>query len=685
MAMAKVLKTCDKKGFVSSNTGGSSEDSPRYPSEQNAYFLDPWTGEEVEEADPATLVSKLTNGEYENVNLMTKDFLLNLQRNNLAHGQIKRDPEPDAKIMEHLVIYLGSFKEEDRPRVREIIIDEISNPNYVVRKDQGAGKKPTFQINMGKKQVLAWGIHKGQRSNDGGTVEDHFHLFVSVHTLTDKFYLWDTNRNIATSPSGEKGNKRMIIAANSVNDNQVQIAIETQINSRLKAEHIEGTFSLGTPQKKIKTGADKRAENIQNKGENSNKPLSETAKENFNLDTLPEEELAALTQPGNLNAPEHDFNLQKLEEIINRTAYSSSDAATRKRKALEEKLTEVAVLEQELQAINAGIVYRAKFEKAESEKKEKDEIINNQKEVISEKEVIISEKEEVINSQATVIDNNNKEIDTLTQSVAKHAAEKAEVQEKLNTALGQIENLYLDLQESDNLLEIEKNINSVLSEEKSVLEQEKSALEKDKANLETSVKNLTTDLKNSVEKVAELERQREELIQSHASEITDLNSLHAEEIIKAKEQARISERQDFTNTLISLRKTLNAHRNYRQKDVPALIAEAKSSAVREFKFKELPDRLKKAKEDAVEKYESKVSEKIKKITDNEQIINKGVDGLIELVKTEEKKSAKLQKDFDTAIDLSTKNMEKLDKEIERLKSILESNGINPDPKKPKNK
>lgn len=685
MAIAKVLKSCDKKGFVSSNTGGSSEDSPRYPSEQNAYFLDPWTGEEVEEADPATLVRKLMNGEYENVNLMTKDFLLNLQRNNLVHGQIKKDPKPDATIMEHLVIYLGSFKEEDRPRVREIIIDEISNPNYVVKKDQGAGKKPTFQINMGKKQVLAWGIHKGQRANDGGTVEDHFHLFVSVHTITDKFYLWDTNRNIATSPTGEEGNKRMIIAANSVNDNQVLFSIETQINSRLEEEGIEGTFTFGTPQKKIKSGTDKRAENIQNKGENSNKPISETAKESFNIDTLPEEELVALTQPGNLNAPEHDFKLQKLEEIINRTAYSSSDAATRKRKALEEKLSEVAVLEQELQAINAGIVYRAKFEKAESEKKEKDEIINSQKEVISEKEIIISEKEEVIKNQATVIDNNNEEIEILTQSVAQHASEKAEVQEKLNAAIGQIEDLHLDLQATDNLLEVEKNINKVLSEEKSALEQDKAALESDKANLENSVKTLTTDLRNAVERAEKLEVEKKDLIESHANEITSLNNTHAEEVIKAKEQARISERQEFANTLKSLREKLNSHRNYKQKDVPALIEEAKSAAVREFKFKELPERLKKAKEEAVSKFESKVSEKIKKVTDNEQIISKGVDGLIELVRAEEKKSAKLQKDFDTAIDLSNKNMEKLDKEIERLKSILESNGINSDPKKPKNK
>lgn len=71
-----------------------------------------------------------------------------------------------------------------------------------------------------------------------------------------------------------------------------------------------------------------------------------------------EEEIAdSVRQYGNLT----EETIDKLEGIVNKTAFDSNEQVRRKQAQIKELMAELVEREQELQAINKGILYEAKY------------------------------------------------------------------------------------------------------------------------------------------------------------------------------------------------------------------------------------------------------------------------------------------------------------------------------------
>ncbi|WP_170884744.1 hypothetical protein, partial [Salmonella enterica] len=80
-----------------------------------------------------------------------------------------------------------------------------------------------------------------------------------------------------------------------------------------------------------------------------NKPLADVAQEHINDESLDDEEISdSLMQHGNLS----EQSIEKLESIINKTAFDSNEQVRRKQAQIKELMAELVEREQELQAIN---------------------------------------------------------------------------------------------------------------------------------------------------------------------------------------------------------------------------------------------------------------------------------------------------------------------------------------------
>ena len=83
---AKGLKTYNHQGFLTSNSGANSSDSPLYPTQEDAYYIDAWSGIEITDPNPAKLVKDIEEGVYDKVHFPTKRFLNDLKVKDLAGG-----------------------------------------------------------------------------------------------------------------------------------------------------------------------------------------------------------------------------------------------------------------------------------------------------------------------------------------------------------------------------------------------------------------------------------------------------------------------------------------------------------------------------------------------------------------------------------------------------------------------
>jgi hypothetical protein len=635
---AKGLKTYNHQGFLTSNSGANSSDSPLYPTQEDAYYIDAWSGIEITDPNPAKLVKDIEEGVYDKVHFPTKRFLNDLKVKDLAGGLKKfnklheLDEQPEG---EHFVFYLDGVPKHLQSKTREIIIREISHPDFIFRKEQNSGRKPQIIVNKGLQSVLAWGIHRNQTDHLGNVIPDHFHLFRSAHCITDKNYGVSTNDKGEFIPfiNAANPNKRIVNAALLLKDNKVRTIVENQINMALAAAGIEATVTLGSLQEEIGATDEIKSEKLKKEAEENNKPLADVAQEHINDESLDDEEISdSLMQHGNLS----EQSIEKLESIINKTAFDSNEQVRRKQAQIKELMAELVEREQELQAINKGILYEAKYIHAKN-------LLNE-----------TSRKLESVNKE---LEESNKLNDEFNEKIIENTNTISNLNDELARERKYNEEQELQLNQLETELETERNINAKNSALITTLTDKNAALA---ANLEVEQ-----------EKTAELTAENAELKEKHKVEIATLRSEFAQKLVKYRKNfvARVKNK---VATAVE-----HAIQAFRDNELPSLLKDATTKAVSEYKLKELPGKLRKVREE-----EAKKSEKeIKALTNDVSTLKTNVNTL-----TADKDT--LQKDFDELFNASKEKATEMNNEIARLKEILKSNGINPDgdnsPKKPKN-
>lgn len=628
---AKTLKTYNHQGFLTSNSGANSSDSPLYPTQEDAYYIDAWSGIEITDPNPAKLVKDIEEGVYDKVHFPTKRFLNDLKVKDLAGGLKKfnklheLDEQPEG---EHFVFYLDGVPKHLQSKTREIIIREISHPDFIFRKEQNSGRKPQIIVNKGLQSVLAWGIHRNQTDHLGNVIPDHFHLFRSAHCITDKNYGVSTNDKGEFIPfiNAANPNKRIVNAALLLKDNKVRTIVENQINMALAAAGIEATVTLGSLQEEIGATDEIKSEKLKKEAEENNKPLADVAQEHINDESLDDEEISdSLMQHGNLS----EQSIEKLESIINKTAFDSNEQVRRKQAQIKELMAELVEREQELQAINKGILYEAKYIHAKN-------LLNE-----------TSRKLESVNKE---LEESNKLNDEFNEKIIENTNTISNLNDELARERKYNEEQELQLNQLEADLELEKNINAKNSELITTLTDKNAALA---ANLEVEQ-----------EKTAELTAENAELKEKHKVEIATLRSEFAQKLVKYRKNfvARV---RNKVATAVE-----HAIQAFKDNQLPSLLKDATTKAVSEYKLKELPGKLKKVREEEA----TKSAKEIKALTNDVNTLTADKDTL--------------QKDFDELFNASKEKATEMNNEIARLKEILKSNGINPDgdnsPKKPKN-
>jgi len=636
---AKGLKDYNHQGFLTSNSGANSSDSPLYPSQEDAYYIDAWSGIEVTDPNPAKLVKDIEEGVYNNVTFPTKTFLNDLKLKNLAGGQ-KQTKDLDKLATqtegEHFVFYLDGIPEHLQPKAREIIIRVLSHPDYITKKDQGGNRAAKWTVHKGLQSVLAWGIHRNQTNHLGNVIPDHFHVFRSIHCITDKNYGVRFDKD-DTKPipyvDARDPNKRFVNAAMSLARHDIRANVQAQINEALKAAGINATIELGTLQDKIGAAEDIKSEKINKEAEENNKPVADVAQEHINDESLDEEEIAdSVRQHGNLT----EETIDKLESIVNKTAFDSNEQVRRKQAQIKELMAELVEREQELQAINKGILYEAKYIHAKN-------LLNE-----------TSRKLEAVNKE---LEESNKLNDEFNEKIIENTNTISNLNDELARERKYNEEQELQLNQLETELETERNINA-----------ENSALITTLTDKNTV---LTANLEVEQEKTAELTAENTELKEKHKVEIATLRSEFAQKLVKYRKNfvARV---RNKVATAVE-----HAIQAFKDNQLPSLLKDATTKAVSEYKLKELPGKLKKVREEEAKKS----AKEIKALTNDVSTLKTNVNTL-----TADKDT--LQKDFDELFNASKEKATEMNNEIARLKEILKSNGINPDgdnsPKKPKN-
>lgn len=628
---AKGLKTYNHQGFLTSNSGANSSDSPLYPTQEDAYYIDAWSGIEITDPNPAKLVKDIEEGVYDKVHFPTKRFLNDLKVKDLAGGLKKfnklheLDEQPEG---EHFVFYLDGVPKHLQSKTREIIIREISHPDFIFRKEQNSGRKPQIIVNKGLQSVLAWGIHRNQTDHLGNVIPDHFHLFRSAHCITDKNYGVSTNDKGEFIPfiNAANPNKRIVNAALLLKDNKVRTIVENQINMALAAAGIEATVTLGSLQEEIGATDEIKSEKLKKEAEENNKPLADVAQEHINDESLDDEEISdSLMQHGNLS----EKSIEKLESIINKTAFDSNEQVRRKQAQIKELMAELVEREQELQAINKGILYEAKYIHAKN-------LLNE-----------TSRKLESVNKE---LEESNKLNDEFNEKIIENTNTISNLNDELARERKYNEEQELQLNQLETELETERNINAKNSALITTLTDKNTVL--------------TANLEVEQEKTAELTAENAELKEKHKVEIATLRSEFAQKLVKYRKNfvARV---RNKVATAVE-----HAIQAFKDNQLPSLLKDATTKAVSEYKLKELPGKLKKVREEEA----TKSAKEIKALTNDVNTLTADKDTL--------------QKDFDELFNASKEKATEMNNEIARLKEILKSNGINPDgdnsPKKPKN-
>ena len=617
---AKGLKTYNHQGFLTSNSGANSSDSPLYPTQEDAYYIDAWSGIEITDPNPAKLVKDIEEGVYDKVHFPTKRFLNDLKVKDLAGGLKKfnklheLDEQPEG---EHFVFYLDGVPKHLQSKTREIIIREISHPDFIFRKEQNSGRKPQIIVNKGLQSVLAWGIHRNQTDHLGNVIPDHFHLFRSAHCITDKNYGVSTNDKGEFIPfiNAANPNKRIVNAALLLKDNKVRTIVENQINMALAAAGIEATVTLGSLQEEIGATDEIKSEKLKKEAEENNKPLADVAQEHINDESLDDEEISdSLMQHGNLS----EQSIEKLESIINKTAFDSNEQVRRKQAQIKELMAELVEREQELQAINKGILYEAKYIHAKN-------LLNE-----------ISRKLEAVNKE---LEESNKLNDELAR------------ERKYN------EEQELQLNQLETELETERKINAKNSALITTLTDKNTVL--------------TANLEVEQEKTAELTAENAELKEKHKVEIATLRSEFAQKLVKYRKNfvARVKNK---VATAVE-----HAIQAFKDNQLPSLLKDATTKAVSEYKLKELPGKIRKIREEEA----TKSANEIKALTNDVSILKTNVETLTADKDTLQKDFDEL---FNASKEKATEMNNEIARLKEILKSNgINPDGDN-SPKKPKN-
>ncbi|HBV3345886.1 TPA: hypothetical protein MDU19_005525, partial [Klebsiella pneumoniae] len=593
---------------------------------------DAWSGIEVTDPNPAKLVKDIEEGVYNNVTFPTKTFLNDLKLKNLAGGQ-KQTKDLDKLAGqtegEHFVFYLDGVPQHLQPKAREIIIRVLSHPDYITKKDQGGNRAAKWTVHKGLQSVLAWGIHRNQTNHLGNVIPDHFHVFRSIHCITDKNYGVRFDKD-DTKPipyvDARDPDKRFVNAAMSLARHDIRANVQAQINEALKAAGIEATIELGTLQDKIGAAEDIKSEKLNKEAEENNKPLADVAQEHINDESLDEEEISdSVRQYGNLS----EETIDKLEGIVNKTAFDSNEQVRRKQAQIKELMAELVEREQELQAINKGILYEAKYIHAKN-------LLNE-----------TSRKLESVNKE---LEESNKLNDEFNEKIIENTNTISNLNDELARERKYNEEQELQLNQLETELETERNINAKNSALITTLTDKNTVL--------------TANLEVEQEKTAELTAENAELKEKHKVEIATLRSEFAQKLVKYRKNfvARV---RNKVATAVE-----HAIQAFKDNQLPSLLKDATTKAVSEYKLKELPGKLKKVREEEA----TKSAKEIKALTNDVNTLTADKDTL--------------QKDFDELFNASKEKATEMNNEIARLKEILKSNGINPDgdnsPKKPKN-
>ncbi|MGS3248574.1 hypothetical protein ACB381_28680 [Klebsiella michiganensis] len=635
---AKGLKEYNHKGFLASNSGANNVDSPLYPAIGDAMFFDAVSTVTVTDSNPAKLVLDIEEGVYADVKPQTKYYYNELKIQGVLGGKaVNKNKEAlhDQHEGEHFVLYLDGIPHHQQQLAVEIAFRVVTHPHYFIKKEQGKNRPPQWQAHIGTQSALIWGIHRGQKDYTGkNIVPDHVHIFRSMQCISDKNYIVDfQNGRPKAVIDAINPNRRNVLPSMSLARNDIKASVQEQINEAWAKAGIDAKVNFGTLQDPIGVASVIKSQQITTEAEENNEPVAEVAQKHINDQSLSEEDISdSLNNLGNLD----EESIEKLETIIKKTAFDSVQQVKLKQSRIKDLMAEIVKEEQELQAINKGILYEAKYIHAKN-------LLNE-----------TSRKLESVNKE---LEEANKLNDDFNKKIVENTNTISNLNDELARERKYNEEQEFQLNQLEAELELEKNIN-----------EENSALITTLTDKNTV---LTANLEVEQEKTAELTAENADLKEKHKVEIATLRSEFAQKLVKYRKNfmARVKNK---VATAVE-----HAIQAFRDNELPSLLKDATTKAVSEYKLKELPGKLRKVREE-----EAKKSEKeIKALTNDVSTLKTNVNTL-----TADKDT--LQKDFDELFKASKEKATEMNNEIARLKEILKSNGINPDgdnsPKKPKN-
>ncbi|HCB1464673.1 TPA: hypothetical protein MYO40_005309, partial [Citrobacter freundii] len=311
-----------------------------------------------------------------------------------------------------------------------------------------------------------------------------------------------------------------------------------------------------------------KSEKLKKEAEENNKPLADVAQEHINDESLDDEEISdSLMQHGNLS----EQSIEKLESIINKTAFDSNEQVRRKQAQIKELMAELVEREQELQAINKGILYEAKYIHAKN-------LLNE-----------TSRKLESVNKE---LEESNKLNDEFNEKIIENTNTISNLNDELARERKYNEEQELQLNQLETELETERNINAKNSALITTLTDKNTVL--------------TANLEVEQEKTAELTAENAELKEKHKVEIATLRSEFAQKLVKYRKNfvARV---RNKVATAVE-----HAIQAFKDNQLPSLLKDATTKAVSEYKLKELPGKLKKVREEEA----TKSAKEIKALTND---------------------------------------------------------------------
>jgi hypothetical protein len=536
MSGAKILAVFDKDGMRDAQGINGGKTSPEEPTINGATYKDSELDIVIKAENGLELLkeieAKIDRG------IMSKEHLNNVQRP-LAELSTNKNPNvlfgnvsSKGNEWEQLFVDLSGYRSEDQVLAHDIIVDSIANPNFVYVKDQGPGKSKQYTPVIGKNSVFAWGVHSDQKT------KTHSHIFRHTHTITDKNYEYNPNTGEVII-NQVNPDARRITASLSLKDNFVRTQVLKNINDNLKAAGLPLLDNIYLSTGKMLSPEEIKAQEV--------------------IDTNNKEYLDDLYTKAREKAKEESIKNQEqipkeiIEDAVVQNELNEIDALIKQKQKLAAEYAAKAIKENnEIQGFEKA---REAVIALHQEKRVNQELsteLNNTKQALEEEAKLrsqfeekanktseeLAEKTEAFNALSDEYKALGEQYDELEQTHTATIEKHKEVVESLNQQL-----LQQDLEHTNEIELLETTHKKVIENLNVEHEKEIDTLKTQQASIVSGLNNEITTLKDSVKSITEErdgfkfdKEQLETELAKAKQAIIDMERKHQEELEKRDEE-----------------------------------------------------------------------------------------------------------------------------------------------------